>query len=213
MVKAKVGASISGFGTVSIPLPWVLNSHVIRSQTVEISGQKASFHLSHEGWQASSSGCLLYCSIFWLAKIFSEEQRLASQHFNTLIYLRIGLPQSCHFKSVRAQWHRVEFSIVLGTQRPFLELFQDLHVGFEYEMLWIKQSDFAGMCLSFCEQNYLWKWNVFVFCPFFDPEETSPQELRHPPGNQKPSPVVSEPLPHADVPRCSGAKVVVTWVK
>lgn len=43
-------------------------------------------------------------------------------------------------------------------------------------------------------------------------EETSPQELRHPPGSQKPSPVVSEPLPHADVPRCSGAKVVVTWV-
>eukprot|EP00076_Gallus_gallus_P045390 XP_025010928.1 zinc finger CCCH domain-containing protein 7B isoform X8 [Gallus gallus] len=39
-------------------------------------------------------------------------------------------------------------------------------------------------------------------------EETSPQELRHPPGSQKPSPVVSEPLPHADVPRCSGAKVV-----
>ncbi|XP_046759888.1 zinc finger CCCH domain-containing protein 7B [Gallus gallus] len=38
--------------------------------------------------------------------------------------------------------------------------------------------------------------------------ETSPQELRHPPGSQKPSPVVSEPLPHADVPRCSGAKVV-----
>ncbi|KAM6147334.1 zinc finger CCCH domain-containing protein 7B isoform 2-T2 [Phoenicopterus ruber ruber] len=37
--------------------------------------------------------------------------------------------------------------------------------------------------------------------------ETSPQELRHPPGSQKPSPVVSEPLPHADVPRCSGAKV------
>ncbi|XP_065599023.1 zinc finger CCCH domain-containing protein 7B isoform X7 [Cyrtonyx montezumae] len=39
-------------------------------------------------------------------------------------------------------------------------------------------------------------------------EETSPQELRHPPGSQKPSTVVSEPLPHADVPRCSGAKVV-----
>ncbi|KAM8820291.1 zinc finger CCCH domain-containing protein 7B isoform 1-T1 [Eudromia elegans] len=39
-------------------------------------------------------------------------------------------------------------------------------------------------------------------------EETSPQELRHPPGSQKPSPVVSEPLPHADVPRCPGAKVV-----
>ncbi|XP_062487016.1 zinc finger CCCH domain-containing protein 7B isoform X2 [Pezoporus occidentalis] len=39
-------------------------------------------------------------------------------------------------------------------------------------------------------------------------EETSPQELRHPPGSQKPSPVVSEPLPRADVPRCSGAKVV-----
>ncbi|KAM6147335.1 zinc finger CCCH domain-containing protein 7B isoform 3-T3 [Phoenicopterus ruber ruber] len=41
----------------------------------------------------------------------------------------------------------------------------------------------------------------------FTIEETSPQELRHPPGSQKPSPVVSEPLPHADVPRCSGAKV------
>ncbi|XP_074758668.1 zinc finger CCCH domain-containing protein 7B isoform X7 [Athene noctua] len=39
-------------------------------------------------------------------------------------------------------------------------------------------------------------------------EETSPQELRHPPGSQKTSPVVSEPLPRADVPRCSGAKVV-----
>ncbi|XP_015716334.1 zinc finger CCCH domain-containing protein 7B isoform X1 [Coturnix japonica] len=38
-------------------------------------------------------------------------------------------------------------------------------------------------------------------------EESSPQELRHPPGSQKPSPVVSEPIPHADVPRCSGAKV------
>ncbi|XP_065692091.1 zinc finger CCCH domain-containing protein 7B isoform X3 [Patagioenas fasciata] len=39
-------------------------------------------------------------------------------------------------------------------------------------------------------------------------EETSPQKLRHPPGSQKTSPVVSEPLPRADVPRCSGAKVV-----
>ncbi|XP_075010147.1 zinc finger CCCH domain-containing protein 7B isoform X10 [Calonectris borealis] len=39
-------------------------------------------------------------------------------------------------------------------------------------------------------------------------EETNPQELRHPPGSQKPSPVVSEPLPRADVPRCSGPKVV-----
>ncbi|XP_065692100.1 zinc finger CCCH domain-containing protein 7B isoform X4 [Patagioenas fasciata] len=38
--------------------------------------------------------------------------------------------------------------------------------------------------------------------------ETSPQKLRHPPGSQKTSPVVSEPLPRADVPRCSGAKVV-----
>ncbi|XP_062443306.1 zinc finger CCCH domain-containing protein 7B isoform X2 [Rhea pennata] len=38
-------------------------------------------------------------------------------------------------------------------------------------------------------------------------EETSPQELRHPPGSQKPSPVVSETIPHADVPRCPGAKV------
>ncbi|KAK2512704.1 Zc3h7b [Columba guinea] len=38
-------------------------------------------------------------------------------------------------------------------------------------------------------------------------EETSPQKLRHPPGSQKTSPVVSEPLPRADVPRCSGAKV------
>ncbi|OPJ68976.1 zinc finger CCCH domain-containing protein 7B isoform B [Patagioenas fasciata monilis] len=37
--------------------------------------------------------------------------------------------------------------------------------------------------------------------------ETSPQKLRHPPGSQKTSPVVSEPLPRADVPRCSGAKV------
>ncbi|XP_062443314.1 zinc finger CCCH domain-containing protein 7B isoform X3 [Rhea pennata] len=37
--------------------------------------------------------------------------------------------------------------------------------------------------------------------------ETSPQELRHPPGSQKPSPVVSETIPHADVPRCPGAKV------
>ncbi|XP_065492006.1 zinc finger CCCH domain-containing protein 7B isoform X6 [Caloenas nicobarica] len=37
--------------------------------------------------------------------------------------------------------------------------------------------------------------------------ETSPQKLRHPPGSQKTSPVVSEPLSRADVPRCSGAKV------
>jgi len=72
--------------------------------------------------------------MFWLAKIFSEEQGLASQHFNTLIYLRIGLPHSCHFRNVRAQWHRVEFSMVLRTRRPFLEFFQDLHGGSGYKM-------------------------------------------------------------------------------
>ncbi|XP_016161445.1 PREDICTED: zinc finger CCCH domain-containing protein 7B isoform X3 [Ficedula albicollis] len=39
------------------------------------------------------------------------------------------------------------------------------------------------------------------------PIETSSQELRHPPGSQKPAPVVSELLPRAEVPGCSGAKV------
>ncbi|XP_056368289.1 zinc finger CCCH domain-containing protein 7B isoform X3 [Oenanthe melanoleuca] len=39
------------------------------------------------------------------------------------------------------------------------------------------------------------------------PIETSSQELRHPPGSQKPAPVVSELLPRAEVPECSGAKV------
>lgn len=62
---------------------------------------------------------------------------------------------------------------------------------------------------------------IDLFCgalfPFFCPEETSTQELRHPPGSQKPAPVVSELLPCAEVPGCSGAKVVVvvvvvTWV-
>ncbi|XP_016161441.1 PREDICTED: zinc finger CCCH domain-containing protein 7B isoform X1 [Ficedula albicollis] len=41
----------------------------------------------------------------------------------------------------------------------------------------------------------------------FPIEETSSQELRHPPGSQKPAPVVSELLPRAEVPGCSGAKV------
>ncbi|XP_056368268.1 zinc finger CCCH domain-containing protein 7B isoform X1 [Oenanthe melanoleuca] len=41
----------------------------------------------------------------------------------------------------------------------------------------------------------------------FPIEETSSQELRHPPGSQKPAPVVSELLPRAEVPECSGAKV------
>lgn len=47
-------------------------------------------------------------------------------------------------------------------------------------------------------------WPLF---PFFCLDETSSQELRHPPGSQKPAPVVSEP--RADIPGCSGAKVVV----